>query len=112
MNYLKTICLAVLACLLAACVYNRQEEEDLAPVTNVVPPYYEDVIALENLKTHTMVYCYASVEFSAERCAEEAEKHGYVKVSDIPQVPASHDFLTTGTYPTRRWRENDVVPRW
>ena len=112
MNCIKALSLAVLACLLTACVYYHDEPEVGEPVTNVLPPVYQDVIALENLKTHTMAYCYASAEFSAERCAEELEKNGYVKVSDIPQVPASHDFLTTGTYPTRRWRENDVVPRW
>ena len=69
-------------------------------------------IALENLKTRVIAYCHDSEDFSAEECARDMEQRGYVRLTDIPKVTADKDFLTTGTYPTRRWRETDQVPRW
>ena len=40
------------------------------------------------------------------------EKDSFVRLTDLPKFVASRNFLTTGTYPTRRWREGDRIPRW
>ena len=45
-------------------------------------------------------------------CCRVLEAHCFVRVQDLPYRPAKYDFLTTDTYPTRRWRENEKAPRW
>jgi len=107
MNYFKLSCLAVLLMAMSACV--RYQEES---VTQKVEPYQQDVIALENLQTRVVAYCHASETYTAEECAGALEKDGFVRLTEVPKFVAEKDFLKTGTYPTRRWREGDVAPRW
>ena len=108
MKYVKLSCLAVLA-LLNACAYEVQEPET---VIKTVKAYQENVIALENLKTREVAYCYTSAEHTAEECALEMEKYAFVRLKEIPMVTAERNILSEGTYPTRRWREKDRVSRW
>jgi len=109
MKHIKNACLAFLLILTSACVSHKTPQtED----THTVKAYEQKMIALENLKTRIIAYCYASEEFSAEQCAKDLETRGYVRLTDIPKFTADKDFLTTGTYPTRRWREPDRAPRW
>ena len=108
MKCVKLSCLAVLV-LLSACVHQSQEPET---VIKTVKAYQENVIALENLKTREVAYCYASQAHSAEECALEMEKYNFVRLKDIPLLTADRNILTEGTYPTRRWREKDRVSRW
>lgn len=77
-----------------------------------VEPYREGVIALQNLDTRVLVYCYNVPEFLAEDCARTFERKGFVRLQEIPRQTAKYDFLTGGTYPTRRWRNDELVPRW
>ena len=113
MTHMKRVCLVAFCMLSAACVSRQDGAVGVnEPEVHTVAPYKQKVIALENLKTRTVVYCYASEVFSAEECAADVEKYGYVKLTDIPKFTAERDFLTTGTYPTRRWRETDQAPRW
>lgn len=96
---------------LSSCALFQTKEKK--PEVYMVPEYKEEVIALENLTTRVIAYCYASEEFTAEECADELEKtQGFVRLTNIPRVTANYDDLTTGTYPTRRWRNGDFVPRW
>ena len=109
MKYIKNVCFLLLLAVLSGCSFqnNTQSEQPYQ-----VQPYKQNVIALENLKTRIIAYCYASQDFSAEDCAHDLEQKGFVRLKDVPRVTADKDFLTTGTYPTRRWRETDVIPRW
>ena len=79
--------------------------------THEVVPYQEDMIALQNLYTRVVAYCYSSAYYSAEHCAENFEKKGFVRLNEIPRVAAEYDKLKADTYPTRRWRKDELVPR-
>ncbi len=92
---------------LASCV-NHQDE---VPTVQVAP-YQEDMIALQNPNTRVLAYCYQSAYYSAEYCAAEFEAKGFVRLTDIPRLVAEYDTLKADTYPTRRWRKDEQVPRW
>ncbi len=108
MKYVKLSCLAVLV-FLGACAQQKQEPET---VIKTVKAYQNYVIALENLKTREVAYCYTTGVRTAEDCAKEMEQSGFVRLTDIPKVTAERNILKEGTYPTRRWRETDRVSRW
>ncbi len=110
MKHIKSSWLAILCMSTTACMFFKQETNE--PVVHHLKAYQHDQIVLENLYTREIAYCKKTAEFSAEACASELEKKGFVKLTDIPKVTAADDFLGTGAYPTRRWRENDKVPRW
>lgn len=77
-----------------------------------VVPYKEDMIVLQNLKTRVLAYCYSSPSYTAEYCAKEFEGKGFVRLTDVPRLPAEYDALKADTYPTRRWRKDNKIPRW
>ncbi|MBO4284946.1 MAG: hypothetical protein J5895_01780 [Alphaproteobacteria bacterium] len=110
MKHLKVLWLFLLCVALTGCA-RRQKQEEM-PRVQTVSAYRHKVIALENLYTRNIAYCYANADFSAEECALELEKQGYVRLKDVPKVTAPADFLKEGQYPTRRWRNEDTVPRW
>lgn len=72
----------------------------------------QDRIGLQDLRTRTIVYCYANSRYSAEDCAGYYEALGYTRMRDIPSKTANYDFLTVDTFPTRRWRSGELTPRW
>jgi len=109
MKHIKLSCLVVLLIGISACAH---KEEDAVMKVQTIEPYQHDVIALENLYTRVIAYCYSSAEYSAEECARALEKDAFVRLTEIPKFVAEKDFLTTGTYPTRRWRDGDFAPRW
>lgn len=109
MKYIKLSCLAVLLVAISACAHH---EEDDATTVQMIEPFEYDVIALENLYTRVIAYCYTSPEYTAEECARALEKEAFVRLNELPRFVAERDFLTTGTYPTRRWRDEDFAPRW
>ncbi len=71
-----------------------------------------DRIGLQNPFSREIVYCYANSRYSAEECASYFESKGYTRMTDIPTKTARYDFLTVDTYPTRRWRDGELTPRW
>ncbi len=71
-----------------------------------------DRIGLQNIHTRAIVYCYANSHYSAEDCAAYYENQGYTRMRDLPSKPARYDFLAVDTYPTRRWRNGELTPRW
>lgn len=99
---------------LAGCSSFNAWKTPLAPSvpTYKVKPMLEDVIALQNLKTRVIVYCAHGAYASAEMCARNYERAGFVRLTQIPSRTADNDFLKADTYPTRRWRKDDLVPRW
>ena len=88
-----------------------QEHPRQKAVYEVMPPQ-ADVIALQNLKNRIVIYCADSPYATAEMCAKNYERSGYVRLTNIPSQPADKDFLKADTYPTRRWRKDELVPRW
>ena len=69
-------------------------------------------IGLQNLNTREVVYCRKTIFVSAEECAARYEAKGYTRFRDIPYKTANYDFLKVDNYPTRRWRDSEVTPRW
>lgn len=109
MKHFKSVFLAVLCTGMAACGSLKKTQQDDFHLLEAQAP---KAIALEDLRTRVIAYCYASAEFSAEECALDLERSGFVRLTDVPRVTADKDFLTTGSYPSRRWRETDRIPRW
>lgn len=72
----------------------------------------ENGIGLQNPNNRAVVHCYDSSEHSAEECAQFFEKNGYVRFKYIPYKTAKFDFLKVDTYPTRRWRPDELTSRW
>ena len=75
-------------------------------------PNDEPVIQLIEPKTRTLANCYSTPTNSAETCARVFEEKGYVRLREIPYKTADYDFLDKDTYPTRRWRDDELTPRW
>ena len=68
-------------------------------------------VVLEDLNSHVLAYCRGS-EQEVEICVSRLEHTCYIHLREIPKFAAKYDFLKTGTYPTRRWREGEYFPRW
>lgn len=69
-------------------------------------------IGLQDIHTREVVNCYDNNRYSAEDCAKYFESQGFIRMKYIPSKPAGFDYLTVETYPTRRWREHEITPRW
>ena len=69
-------------------------------------------IGLQNPYDRTVVRCQGEDADAAESCAKNYEDKGYVRFRDIPYKTATYDMLNVDTYPTRRWRNTEVTPRW
>lgn len=84
-------------------------ERDFPQVPN--NKYDANQVIMENLNTRVLAYCRGSEE-EIEACVAVLEDSCYVRITEIPHMAAKYDFLKTGTYPTRRWRNGENVPRW
>lgn len=73
--------------------------------------YYKNQVVMENLNTRVLAFCRGTQE-EIEDCVARLEESCYTRITDIPYLPAKYDFLKRGTYPTRRWRNGENVPRW
>ena len=109
MKYLKKILFILLLPAVFGCA-NKNDPDVIG--TYKVLPYEELMVVLQNLETRVMAYCYTSTQFSADECAASFERKGFVRLKDIPRLPAEDDFLKADTYPTRRWRKDEKIPRW
>lgn len=69
-------------------------------------------IILQQPTSRDIATCYKTEDVSADACARIFESKGYVRLRNIPYQSANYDFLRTDTYPTRRWRGNELAPRW
>jgi len=73
--------------------------------------YVRNQVVMQNLQTRILAYCRGSDE-EINECVERLECGGYRKITEIPYLAAKYDYLKKGTYPTRRWRSGENVPRW
>ena len=110
----KLIALGAASLLTLAAWWSSSSEEDAGKVIQLgtTPQNLEPVILLQNQTTGELACCRDTVDVTAEECARAMEAECFVRVQDLPYRPAKYDFLTTDTYPTRRWRENEKAPRW
>ena len=72
---------------------------------------YMNEVVMQNQNTSVLAYC-RGTEKEVEVCVSRLENSCYVRLEDIPRFAAKYDYLKTGTYPTRRWREGEYFPRW
>ncbi len=103
------------ASLLALCACSSISAEDEAAqvvILGTEPKNVEPVILLQHQTSGKLACCRDTGDVTAEECARALEAECFVRVQDLPYRPAKYDFLTTDTYPTRRWRENEKAPRW
>lgn len=90
------------------------------PCEQPMPTYYDNIsetevaegILLIHPLTRAKVLCFDQQGWSAVGCAEQFRAAGYILVTDIPQFAGRYDFLREGTYPARRWRKDEHIPRW
>lgn len=90
--------------------YMEQEADGVFPYVEN-NKYYKNQVVMENLNTRVLAYC-RGTEAEITSCVERLEMSCYTRINEIPYLPARYDFLKRGTYPTRRWRNGENVPRW
>ncbi len=73
--------------------------------------YHKKQIVMQNLQTRVIAYCRGDDD-AMEECVKRLECAGYTQLRNVPTMPAKYDLLRKGSYPTRRWREGENVPRW
>ena len=73
--------------------------------------YFPNQVVMEHLNTWVLAFCRGS-EYEIEDCVARLEMSCYTRINEIPYMAAKYDTLKTGTYPTRRWRNGENVPRW
>lgn len=73
--------------------------------------YFRNQVVMENLNTRVLAYCRGTAA-EIEACVSRLEMSCYTRLTEIPYMSAKYDLLKRGTYPTRRWRSGENVPRW
>ena len=96
----------------------NDEDEEINPddiegefphVTN--NKYMPRQVVMQNLQTRVLAYC-RGTDDEINECISRLECAGYTQLRNVPTMPAKYDILKKGTYPTRRWRNGETVPRW
>lgn len=90
------------------------------PCEQPMPSYYDDISELTladgavliHPYTRAKVLCFDQPGMDVFSCVETFRNEGYVLITDIPQFAGRYDLLQEGTYPARRWRRGENVPRW
>ncbi|MDO4184210.1 MAG: hypothetical protein Q4D11_03090 [Rhodospirillales bacterium] len=114
------VCALFLLFFMTGCAYDDavwMSEEDCENEAEVVvlgnrPYNTQSTIFLVNQKTGELACCQDTPMVSAEECAWALEQTCFKRVEDLPRGIANYDFLKSGTYPTRRWRDGETAPRW
>ncbi len=73
--------------------------------------YFKNQVVMQNLQTRVLAYCRGD-EDEIEECVKRLECAGYTQLKNVPTMAAKYDLLKKGSYPTRRWRNGESVPRW
>ena len=80
--------------------------------TRIIIPNEESTIILQQPVTREVFYCESTSGVPADICAAELEKNGFVRLTDKPTFTGKDDIPQKGSYPTRRYRDKQDVPRW
>lgn len=84
----------------------------LCSCTRIILPNDRETIILQHPVTREVFYCESGDGFSATICAAELEEQGFVRLKDKAVFPGHRDVVEPGTYPPRRFREKQDIPRW
>lgn len=95
---------------------NEAEEIDPDDIEGEFPhvvnnKYMPRQVVMQNLQTRVLAYC-RGTDDEMNECISRLECAGYTQLRNVPTMPAKYDILKKGTYPTRRWRNGETVPRW
>ena len=95
----KTAFFLILSCISGAC-------------TRIIVPGQNEMIILQQPVTREVFYCESDEYVSAAVCAAELEEMGFVRLTDKSTFPGKDDLLQKGSYPPRRYRDHQNIPRW
>ena len=84
----------------------------LCACTRIIFPKDDEIIILQQPVTREVIYCESDEYVSASVCAAELEESGFVRLKDKSVFPGKDDMLQKGSYPPRRYRDHQNVPRW
>lgn len=84
----------------------------LCSCTRIIVPGTNETIILQQPVTREVFYCESDEYVSAAVCAAELEEMGFVRLTDKSVFPSKDDLLQKGSYPPRRFRDNQSIPRW
>ena len=80
--------------------------------TRIIIPNEESTIILQQPVTREVFYCESTTGVPADICSAELEENGFVRLTDKPTFTGKDDIPQKGSYPTRRYRDKQDVPRW
>lgn len=84
----------------------------LASCTRIVVPGTHETVILQHPVTREVFYCESDEYVSAAVCAAELEDDGFVRLTDKSVFAGKDDMLQKGSYPPRRYRDHQNIPRW
>ena len=84
----------------------------LGGCTRIIVPGNNDTVILQQPVTREVFYCESDEFVSAAVCAAELEEMGFVRLTDKSVFPGKDDMLQKGSYPPRRYRDHQNIPRW
>lgn len=84
----------------------------LTACTRIVVPGQNETVILQHPVTREVFYCESDENVSAAVCAAELEEMGFVRLTDKSLFPGKDDLLQKGSYPPRRYRDHQNIPRW
>ena len=84
----------------------------LGGCTRIIIPGQNETIILQQPVTREVFYCESDDYSSAAACAAELETMGFVRLTDKSVFPGKDDMLQKGSYPPRRYRDHQNIPRW
>lgn len=84
----------------------------LSACTRIIVPGTNETVILQQPVTREVYYCESDEYASAAVCAAELEEQGFVRLTDKSVFSGKDDMPQKGSYPSRRYRDNQAVPRW
>lgn len=80
----------------------QQPQEGMALSENTT------IIILQHPTNRDLVKC----SFNNTTCLSSYEAQGYVQLRNAPHFAGYNDVPAESDYPSRRWRDNNNIPRW
>ena len=84
----------------------------LCACTRIIVPGLNETVILQHPVTREVFYCESDEEVPAAECAAALEEEGFVRLTDKSLFPGKDDLMQKGSYPSRRFRDHQNIPRW